>query len=67
MIVTIGDHTAVVAANAKMVPYVTPSLEPAIALLDLRDGAVRNTATKGHMETIATKNASVRMEPLVIM
>ncbi|KAL7988821.1 hypothetical protein Chor_007740, partial [Crotalus horridus] len=66
VIVTIGDPTAVVAASVKMELCVIPSLEPATVLQGSRDGAVRNTVTKTHMEMIATKNASVSMEPPVI-
>lgn len=65
MIVTTGDLTAVVAASVKMELCVIPSLELATALQDSRDGAVRNTVTKIPMEMIATKNASVSMEPPV--
>lgn len=65
--VTIGDPTAAVVASAKMEPCAIPSLEPAIVLLDSRGGAVRNTVNKAHMEMIVSKNASARMEPLVIM
>ncbi|KAF7250309.1 Multiple epidermal growth factor-like domains protein 10 [Varanus komodoensis] len=65
--VTTGDPTAPVVANAKTELCVTPSPEPAIALLDSRDGAAKSAVTKGHMEMTATKNANVRMAPLVII
>lgn len=67
VIVSTGDPTAVAAASARMELCATPSLEPATVLLDSRDGGVRNTVTKGHTGMTASKSASARMEPPVIM
>lgn len=67
MTVTTGVHTVASAVSARMMHYVTPSLEPASVALGTEAGAARPAVKWATMAMDASRNANVRMEPHVTM